>query len=144
MPSGATQSKVSVPNTTTTSLFQSTYHYLHYEINVFGDLFLPVSHSGLSGKESTCQAGDAGLIPGLERYPGEGNGNPYSCLGNLTDRGAWRATVHEITKEFDTTWQLNNNNNKCPTVNVSSMRAGPCLPCSSLYHCALYSLTHSR
>ena len=37
-----------------------------------------------SGKESTCQAGDADLIPGLERSPGEGNGNllQYSCLGN--------------------------------------------------------------
>ena len=37
-----------------------------------------------SGKGSTCQAGDADLIPGLERSPGEGNGNllQYSCLGN--------------------------------------------------------------
>ena len=35
------------------------------------------------GKKSTCNAGDIGLIPGLERYSGEGNGNPlqYSCLG---------------------------------------------------------------
>ena len=39
--------------------------------------------------------GDAGLIPGLGRSPGEGNGNllQYSCLGNLKDRGAWRPTV---------------------------------------------------
>ena len=44
----------------------------------------------LSGKESTCQARDEGLIPGSGRCPGEGNGNPlqYSCLGNLMDRGA--------------------------------------------------------
>ena len=100
MPSGATQSKVSVPNTTTTSLFQSTYHYLHYEINVFGDLFLPVSHSGLSGKESTCQAGDAGLIPGLGRSPGKGNGNPpqYSYLGNPKGSAAWRASVHGVVE----------------------------------------------
>ena len=44
----------------------------------------------LSSKESTCNAGDAGLIPGLGRSPGEGNGNPlqYSCLGNPMDRGA--------------------------------------------------------
>ena len=50
----------------------------------------------LSGKESTCQAGDLGLIPGSGRSPGEGNGNPlqYSCLGNPMDRGAWRAPVH--------------------------------------------------
>ena len=40
---------------------------------------------------------DAGSIPG---FPGEGNGNPlqYSCLENPTDRGAWRAIVHEIAK----------------------------------------------
>ena len=50
---------------------------------------------GSDGKESACNAGDPGLIPGLGRSPGEGNGNPlqYSCLGNLMDRGAWRATV---------------------------------------------------
>ena len=41
-------------------------------------------------KESACSAGDPGLIPGLERSPGEGNGNPlqYPCLENLMDRGA--------------------------------------------------------
>ena len=33
----------------------------------------------------------------------------YSCLGNPTDRGAWQATVHEVTKESDTTLPLNNN-----------------------------------
>ena len=40
------------------------------------------------GKESAYNAGDPGLIPGLGRYPGEGNGNPlqYSCLENLMDR----------------------------------------------------------
>ena len=50
-------------------------------------------------------------ISGLGRAPGEGNGNPlqYSCLGNLMDRGAWRATVHGVAKELDMTWQLNNN-----------------------------------
>ena len=49
----------------------------------------------LSGKESACNAGDVGLIPGLGRSPGEGNGNPlqYSCLWNPVDRGAWQATV---------------------------------------------------
>ena len=39
-------------------------------------------------------AGDVGLIPGLEKCPREGN----ACLGNLTDRGAWRSIVHGITK----------------------------------------------
>ena len=40
------------------------------------------------------------MIPGSERSPGEGNGNPrqYSCLENPTDRGAWQATVHEVSK----------------------------------------------
>ena len=44
----------------------------------------------LDGKESACNAGDLGLIPGLGRSPGEGNGNPfqYSCLENPMDRGA--------------------------------------------------------
>ena len=43
---------------------------------------------------------DAALIPGSERSPGEGNGNPlpYSCLGNSTSRGAWQATVHGAAK----------------------------------------------
>ena len=54
----------------------------------------------LRGKESAFNAGDTGSIPGLGRSPGEGNGNPlqYSCLENPMDRGAWRATVHEVTK----------------------------------------------
>ena len=45
-------------------------------------------------------AGDTGSIPGSERFAGEGNGNPlqYSCLENAMDRGAWRATVHELSK----------------------------------------------
>ena len=43
---------------------------------------------------------DTGLIPGLGRSPGVGNGNPlqYSCLENSMDRGAWQATVHGVTK----------------------------------------------
>ena len=59
----------------------------------------------LSGKESACQVGDAGSIPGSERFPGEGNGNPlqYSCLGNPLERGAWQATVHGVTKELNMT-----------------------------------------
>ena len=55
---------------------------------------------GLDDKESACNAGDVGLIPGLGRSPGEGNGNPlqYSCLENPMDRRAWWATVHGIAK----------------------------------------------
>ena len=45
-------------------------------------------------------AGDAGSIPGPGRSTGRGNGNllQYSCLKNPMDRGAWRATVHEVAK----------------------------------------------
>ena len=52
-----------------------------------------------------ANAGDVGSIPGSERSPGEGNGNPllYSCLGNPTDREAWRAIVHGVAKELDMT-----------------------------------------
>ena len=49
---------------------------------------------------STGDTRDAGSIVGLRRSPGEGNSNPlqYTCLENLMDRGAWRATVHGATK----------------------------------------------
>ena len=52
------------------------------------------------GKESACNAGDLDLIPGLGRFPREGNGNPlqYSCLENPMDGGAWQATVHRVAK----------------------------------------------
>ena len=51
-------------------------------------------------KNLPANAGDAGSIPGSGRSPGKGNSNPfwYSCLGNPMGRGAWRATVHGITK----------------------------------------------
>ena len=51
-------------------------------------------------KESTCNAGDPGLIPGSGRSPGEGNSNPlqYSCLENPLHRGAWQATVHGVAR----------------------------------------------
>ena len=54
----------------------------------------------LSGKESTCNAGNTGLIPGLGRFPGGGNGNPlqYSSLENPMNRGAWQATVHGVSR----------------------------------------------
>ena len=56
-------------------------------------------HSSV-GKESACNAGELGLIPGLGRFPGEGNGNPlqHSCLENPMDRRAWRATIHRVAK----------------------------------------------
>ena len=56
-------------------------------------------------KESACNAGELGAIPGLRRSLGKGNGNPlqYSCLGNPMERGAWQATVRGVAKELDST-----------------------------------------
>ena len=58
-----------------------------------GDLIFPCSSVS---KESACNAGDPGSIPGSGKSPGEGNGKPlqYSCLENPMDRGAWQAIVH--------------------------------------------------
>ena len=55
-------------------------------------------HFGLPS--SACNVGNLGSIPGSGRSPGERNGSPfqYSCLENLMDRGAWRATVHEVAR----------------------------------------------
>ena len=52
---------------------------------------------GSDGKESSCNAGDWGSIPGSGRAPGEGNGNPlqYSWLENPMDKGVWQALVME-------------------------------------------------
>ena len=56
--------------------------------------------SGSDSKGSACSAGDPGLIPGLGRSLGEGNGNPlqYSCLENPMDGGVWLAPNHEVAK----------------------------------------------
>ena len=53
-------------------------------------------------KNSPANAGNAGLILGLERSPGGGNGNllQYYCLENPMDRGAWWTTVHGVTKRW--------------------------------------------
>ena len=53
-----------------------------------------------AGKESACNAGDPGSIPGSGRSPREGDGCPlqYSCLENSMDRGAWQATVYGVAK----------------------------------------------
>ena len=74
-------------------------------LNYFGDIYTASKgswifpHSSV-GKESVCKAGDLGLIPGLGRSPGEGNGNllQYSCLENPMDREAWQAQVHGVKR----------------------------------------------
>ena len=57
---------------------------------------------GSDGKESACNAGDLGLIPGLGRSPEEGNDTllQYSCLENPTGRGAWWAIVYRVIKSW--------------------------------------------
>ena len=56
--------------------------------------------SSSDGKESACNVGDLGTIPGLGRSPGEGLGYPphYSFLKNSVDRGTWQSTVNGVTK----------------------------------------------
>ena len=60
------------------------------------------------GKESACNAGDLGSIPGSGRSSGEGNGNllQYSCLEKSMDKEAWWATVHGVSKSLDRTERL--------------------------------------
>ena len=55
---------------------------------------------GSDSKESACNEGDLGSIPGWGKYPGERNGYSlqYSCLENSMDRGVWRATVNGVAK----------------------------------------------
>ena len=72
----------------------------------------------LSGRESTCNAGDAGdtgLIPGLGRSPGEGNGNPnqYPYLENPMNRRAWRVRVHRVAK--NQSWKSMHNHRGYPS-----------------------------
>ena len=91
--------------TSAPSLFQ---HEIGFEKNFFllrqtlslELLQIDPSSGDSEGKESACNAGDPGLIPGSGRSPGEVNGNPlqYPCLENSMDRGGWRATVHGVTK----------------------------------------------
>ena len=66
-------------------------------VTVFWSVGFP---RGSVSKESACNSGDPGLIPGSGRFPGEENGNPLqcSCLGNPVDIGAWQATVHGAAK----------------------------------------------
>ena len=70
---------------------------LIYNIYLYRERDFP---GGSDGKESACNAGDLGLIPGSGRSPGEGNGNPLQCssLENSTDRGAWRVIVDGVTR----------------------------------------------
>ena len=81
-------------------------------------------------KGSVCNTRDMGLLPGSERVPEEGNGNPlqYSCLGNLMDKGAWRTAVSGVAgagQDLAT---------KPPTVTTSIFLDFSVLSSSSAYH----------
>ena len=81
----------------------TTNHITRVKCSAPWDLFgtsLSGFPGGSDGKVSACNAGDPGSIPGSERSPEEGNGNPlqYSCLENSTDGGACWATVHGVAK----------------------------------------------
>ena len=56
--------------------------------------------AGSVTENPSANAGDAHSIPGLGKFPEEGNVNPrlYSCLGTPMDRGAWQAAVHAVTE----------------------------------------------
>ena len=65
-----------------------------------------------------ANGGDMGLIPESGGFSGQGNSKPFPVFlpGNPMDRGAWRATVHGVTKESDTTPRLNNCNKILPNI----------------------------
>ena len=68
----------------------------------------------LSSKESVCNAGDLGSLPGLGRSPGKGNDNPlqYPCLENPMDRGAWWAIVHGVAQSQTRLKRLSSNSSE--------------------------------
>ena len=68
---------------------------------------IELNYAGSDCKESVCNSGDPGLIPGLGRSPGEGNGYTlkYSCLENPMDWGAWCAMALRVAKSQ--TWLSN-------------------------------------
>ena len=74
--------------------------YTHAHTHMYTYMGFP---GGSVVKYSPTCAGNFGSFPGLERSPGEGNGNPlpYSCLGNPMGREAWQASVYGVAKELD-------------------------------------------
>ena len=77
--------------------YQNSWHMININFSPNSITRIP---EALRGKESTCQAGDTCLIPGLGRSPAGGNHNPlrYSCQKNPMDRRAWQATVYGLQR----------------------------------------------
>ena len=93
------------------SIFPSTSDLQSVRIKTALKCFLEGTIPGLGFPGSSvvknlpANAGDTGLIAGLERSPRKGNGNPFqcSCLGNPADREAWQTTARGVAKESGTT-----------------------------------------
>ena len=94
-------------------MYQGNSFALYFIVALIGKTLMTQGRfsGGSVVKNPPTNAQDTGWIPRSGRSPGEGNGNPlqYSYLGNPKERGAWQATIHGITKEWDTTHRLNNN-----------------------------------
>ena len=84
-----------------------------------------IYNGGSDGKASVYNVGDTGLIPGLGRFPGEGNGNPLqcSCLENLRDGGAWWGAVSVVAQSRTQLKQLSSS---------SSSRVKPIEGCNTM------------
>ena len=106
-------------------------------------------------KESACNEGDLGPIPGLGRSPGEGNGNllQHSCLENSVDRRAWLATVHGVTKSWTqlsdwAIWQrLQTNQDLTGSLTRFSVRSHMSVSCTFFpenYRVYFWSITSPR
>ena len=99
----------------------------------------------LRGKESTCNAGDPGSIPGSGRSPGGGHGNPlqYCCWENPMDRGAWRAIIHRVVKSHISKnpslpgWQ-HGRVSHCKPSGLATNRSTPSFPLVSFSHWCLH------
>ena len=100
---------------------------------------------GSDGKESACNAGDLGSIPGWGRSPGEGNGTPlqYSCLEHPMDGGAWWAAVHGVAKSQPRLEWLTETHTHSP-LEFLHLR-GSSLPLETqAFELRIYLLTHSE
>ena len=85
---------------------------------------------GSVSKNPPTNAGNVSLIPGSGISLGEENGNSVqnSCLGNPMDSGTWWATVHGVTEESNTAWQLNKTNNNDVSISMPPTRFVPPSP----------------
>ena len=94
------------------------FSIIQWMLAIWSLVSLPLDFPGGSdSKESACNGGDLGLIPGSWRFPEEGNGNPlqYCCLENSIDRRACQATVYGVAKSW--TWLSNFHFTSLPFLN---------------------------